>query len=78
MKFMRCPYLNVSFYSVEVDTNRVKEDWLETEGQFQIKNIAQHYGIYEHLFGFAYFIPRITLDIKVKFTHVFKALKMLQ
>lgn len=53
---------------VEVNNDRVKEDWLESEGQFQIRKIAQHYGIYEHLFGYAYFLPRITLDIKVKMT----------
>lgn len=51
---------------MEVDNDRVKEDWLESEGQFQIKRIAQHYGVYEHLFGYAYFVPRITLDIKVR------------
>lgn len=50
---------------MNVDVDRVKQDWLESEGQFQVKNIASHYGIYEHLFGYAYFIPRITLDIKV-------------
>lgn len=50
---------------VNVDVDRVKADWLEAEGQFQLKNIAQHYGVYEHLFGYAYFIPRIELDIKV-------------
>lgn len=44
----------------------MKKDWLEAEGQFQVKKIAEHYGIYEHLFGFAYFLPRITLDIKVR------------
>lgn len=51
---------------VQVDADRVKEDWLEAEGQFQIKSIAQHYGIYEHLFGYAYFLPRVKLDIKVR------------
>lgn len=52
--------------SVNVDTDRVKRDWFESEGQFQIKSIAQYYGIYEHLFGYAYFVPKINLDIKVK------------
>lgn len=50
---------------MNVDDDRVKADWLEAEGQFQVKRIADHYGIYEHLFGYAFFIPRITLDIKV-------------
>lgn len=50
---------------MNVDEEQVKNDWLESEGQFQIKTIAQFYGVYEHLFGFAYFLPRIQLDIKV-------------
>lgn len=53
------------FVTVNVDEDQVKKDWLEAEGQFQIKSIAQFYGIYEHLFGYAYFVPRIQLDIKV-------------
>lgn len=52
-------------FAVEVNSDQVKADWLESEGQFQVKKIAQHYGIYEHLFGYAYFVPRVTLDIKV-------------
>lgn len=55
----------VTLFPVNVDDDRVKADWLEAEGQFQVKRIADHYGIYEHLFGYAFFIPRITLDIKV-------------
>lgn len=51
---------------MNVDEEQVKNDWLESEGQFQIKTIAQFYGVYEHLFGLAYFLPRIQLDIKVK------------
>lgn len=42
-----------------------QKEWIETNGQTQIKNIAQHYGIYEHLFGRAHFLPRIPLNIKV-------------
>lgn len=53
-------------FLVNVNDEQVKKDWLESEGQFQVRKIAEHYGIYEHLFGFAYFLPRITLDIKVK------------
>lgn len=52
-------------FLVNVDIKRVKEDWLEADGQFQIRSIAQHYGIYEHLFGYAFFLPRVNLDIKV-------------
>lgn len=52
-------------FSVNVDADEVRKDWIEREGQFQIKSIASHYGIYEHLFGYAYFVPRVPLDIQV-------------
>lgn len=51
--------------SVDVDADEVRKEWIEQEGQFQIKSIASHYGIYEHLFGYAYFVPRVHLDIRV-------------
>lgn len=57
---------------MNVDDEQVKKDWLEMEGQFQVKKIAEHYGIYEHLFGLAYFLPRITLDIKVNIFSPFR------
>lgn len=43
----------------------MKEEWLKTNGQNHIKTIATHYGIYEHLFGYAYFTPRVVLNIQV-------------
>lgn len=46
-----------------VDLNQTKEDWLETSGPYQIKTIADHYGVFEHLFGDAYFIPRMPMNI---------------
>lgn len=53
------------FYTVEVNIDEVHADWLKTEGQGHVKAVATHYGIYEHLFGYAYFVPRVPLDIKV-------------
>lgn len=50
---------------MEVKVDEVYADWLKAEGQGQIKTIATHYGIYEHLFGYAFFLPRVQLDIKV-------------
>lgn len=50
---------------VEADLDSIREEWLKSNGQSQIKEIAKHYGIYEHLFGYAHFTPRIPLDIKV-------------
>lgn len=41
----------------------VKNDWLQTSGNFHIRDIAQHYGVYQHLFGDAFFVPRVPLQI---------------
>jgi large subunit ribosomal protein L38 len=43
----------------------MQTDWIKTVGPHQICKIAQHYGIYQHLFGDAFFKPRVNLDIKV-------------
>lgn len=56
-------------FAVEADLDRVKEEWLKTSGQTQIKDIATHYGVYEHLFGYGFFMPRIPLNINVKTVH---------
>lgn len=52
-------------FLVEVDLDDVRKEWVSSTGQLHIKNIAEHYGVYEHLFGYAYFYPRIPLNIKV-------------
>lgn len=52
-------------FLVEADLDRVRGEWLRTNGQSQIKEIARHYGIFEHLFGYAYFTPRVPLNINV-------------
>lgn len=42
----------------------VKEDWLTTAGPYHIKKIADHYSIFDHLFGDAYFVPNKPLEIQ--------------
>lgn len=42
----------------------MKRDWLTTSGQFHIRDLAHHFGIFQHLFGDAYFVPRVPLDIQ--------------
>ncbi|XP_055610590.1 39S ribosomal protein L38, mitochondrial [Uranotaenia lowii] len=51
--------------SLKIDAEKVRTDWLKTSGPFQIKTLAEHYGIFEHLFGAAYFVPRV--DLKITF-----------
>lgn len=42
----------------------VRLEWLKTCGPYHIKSLAEHYNIFEDLFGEAYFVPRVPLDIK--------------
>lgn len=52
-----------TLFLVTVNLEEIHNDWLATAGPHQIKQIAEHYGIYEHLFGDAYFVPRVPLQI---------------
>lgn len=50
-----------------INLEETKQEWLKTAGPFHIRKIADHYGVFEHLFGkYAFFTPRINLDIKYK------------
>ncbi|EAA06842.4 AGAP000652-PA [Anopheles gambiae str. PEST] len=49
---------------LKIDLEQVRADWVKTSGPFHIKRIAEHYGVFEHLFGAAYFVPRVALDIQ--------------
>jgi len=50
---------------LEINLEEVKNDWSKTSGPFHIRKIAEHYGVFEHLFGrYAQFTPRVRLDIK--------------
>ncbi|CAL1687249.1 unnamed protein product [Lasius platythorax] len=46
-----------------IDLHKVRQDWLKTEGPFHIHRIAEHYDIYKHLYGDAYFMPTVPLDV---------------
>lgn len=43
--------------------DEVSDEWAKSEGPAHLKRIADHYGIYEHLFGDAYFYPVTPLNI---------------
>ncbi|KAJ8896849.1 hypothetical protein PR048_002195 [Dryococelus australis] len=49
-----------------VPLDDVKEEWLKSIAPHQIKTVAEHYGIFKHLFGDAYFYPQVMLDIYYK------------
>lgn len=48
---------------MEIDLKKTRNEWFKTTGQFHIKAAVEHYGVYEHLFGDAYFFPRVPLNV---------------
>lgn len=52
-----------SFLSVKIPLDRVQETWEQSNGPFQIKRLADHYGVFKDLFSMAYFIPQVPLHI---------------
>lgn len=52
-----------------INLEQVKQDWIQTCGPFHLKKIADHYKVFEHLFGQAYFTPRVQLNVTVSKTN---------
>ncbi|KAK0088996.1 hypothetical protein PV325_009879 [Microctonus aethiopoides] len=50
-----------------IDLDQMRKDWWISTAPSQIKTIADHYGVYDDLFGDAYFHPVLPLDIKYDF-----------
>lgn len=48
---------------LNIDLDQAKADWLKTLGPQHKKQIADHYDIFNHLYGEGYFIPYLNLDI---------------
>lgn len=60
-------FLLKNFFLVEIDLSAVKDDWIKTGGPFHVRKVADHYKIFEHLFGkHAFFTPRVPMNIKFK------------
>ncbi|KAK7867748.1 hypothetical protein R5R35_002251 [Gryllus longicercus] len=51
---------------LEIPLEAVEETWKTTGAPFHIKTIAEHYGVFQDLFGDAYFYPVKPLDIDYK------------
>lgn len=47
-----------------IDLDKVQDTYVQTTGQHGLRLLADHYGIFEHLFGSAYFVPRVPLTIQ--------------
>ncbi|KPI92839.1 39S ribosomal protein L38, mitochondrial, partial [Papilio xuthus] len=50
-------------HKLEINLEEARKEWLQTLGPNHKKQIAEHYGIYEHLYGEGYFVPHVNLDI---------------
>ena len=50
-------------FVVQIPLDEVYDEWVKFEGPAHLKRIADHYGIFEHLFGDAYFYPVAPLNI---------------
>lgn len=48
---------------VKISLDRVQETWEKSSGPFQIKRLAEHYGVFRDLFPMAYFLPQVPLRI---------------
>ncbi|EDV99537.1 39S ribosomal protein L38, mitochondrial [Drosophila grimshawi] len=46
-----------------IDLDKVQDSYVQTTGQHDLRLLADHYGIFEHLFCSAYFVPRVPLSI---------------
>jgi len=54
-------------YLVPVSLDEISNDWSKTNAPLHIKKVAEYYGIFEHLFGDAYFTPYIQMDINYEY-----------
>ncbi|KAK3852455.1 hypothetical protein Pcinc_040956 [Petrolisthes cinctipes] len=52
-----------------VDLDDVESSYDATQGRHHIRTLAQHYGIFTHLFGNAYFVPSVMLKIDFPYDH---------
>ncbi|KAH8314573.1 hypothetical protein KR074_002592 [Drosophila pseudoananassae] len=46
-----------------IDLEKVQQIYVKTTGQHDLRLLADHYGVFEHLYGSAYFVPRVPLSI---------------
>lgn len=58
-------------FSVKVDVNKVREEWLTESMPEHVCKIASHYGIYRDLFDGAHFHPLVPLDISFDYDEEF-------
>lgn len=50
-------------HQLEIDLNEVRKEWLRTSAPQHKKQIADHYSIFEHLYGEGFFLPHLDLEV---------------
>lgn len=50
-----------------IDLDLVDKDYAAHNRSYDVRIIADHYGIYKDLFGDAFFIPRVHMNIEVRY-----------
>lgn len=50
-------------HQLQVNLENVRTEWLKTLGPLHKKQIADHYGIFEHLYGEGYFVPHLNIEV---------------
>ncbi|XP_040288977.1 39S ribosomal protein L38, mitochondrial [Bufo bufo] len=50
--------------SLLIPLDEVRAEWERTSGPSHIQRVAEHYGVYQDLFGEATFVPRVTLRVQ--------------
>ena len=53
----------VSLCLVKLELKEVKDKWLKEQGPYHIRSITEHYGIYSHLFGTAFFYNTTPMSV---------------
>lgn len=49
--------------TLKVPLERVQQTWEQTSAPFHVKRLAEHYGVYQHLFPNAVFLPMVPLKV---------------
>ena len=50
--------------NTKIPLEEIRNEWLETSSPFDIRRISEHFNIFQDLYGEAYFVPRVPLNIK--------------
>ncbi|XP_023224273.1 39S ribosomal protein L38, mitochondrial-like [Centruroides sculpturatus] len=53
--------------TLKISLDEVREEWKKSVGPSQIKKLAEHYGIYNDLFEYGYFIPHVVMNIAFEY-----------